>query len=232
VQTCVGMIVLTMLAASDSGGAATSSRPRPAAHTDRTDNCATCHRFPVTRTHVTGVRPTFDVPVMYPLDERGELTCVTCHENGPIRASNGRSSVRGPLTGSAFCSSCHRPGLDAGSRLAHAVRAGAAHAQSPRPASVRCRECHDGVIGEDDHRPVTLEAGRSGLDSGHPTDVLYARAELSSQTLTPVRLLNTALRLDNGTVGCISCHDAFSTLAAQLAIDNRGSALCTACHRI
>src|SRR5215510_6286683 len=44
------------------------------------ENCTRCHQFSATRSHVTGVRPTFELPAAYPLSEKGELTCSTCHD--------------------------------------------------------------------------------------------------------------------------------------------------------
>ena len=73
---------------------------------------------------------------------------------------------------------------------------------------------------------------RSGRDFGHPVGVDYAYAQTTSETLKPALLLDAALRLENGKVGCVSCHDAFSRLAGQLVVDNRGSALCLSCHRM
>src|SRR5919198_331531 len=82
-------------------------------------NCAICHQFSDTRSHVTGVRPTFELPAAYPLNEKGELTCSTCHDV-MTPSANGSPLVRGGLQGATFCRSCHAAGADDGSRLGHA----------------------------------------------------------------------------------------------------------------
>lgn len=235
-----GVIIWTVLTGFSSEGPAASAFHQLADHSGRTAECETCHRFPATRTHVTGVRPTFDMAATYPLGPSGELTCVTCHDLTLSSASNGRSLLRGALDDSSFCTSCHALGADDGSRLAHAMRVGTAHGGStptrrgnrPAAASLDCMGCHDGVIGQDGHWPGQREIAGSGLDRGHPVRVNYANAQTSSGELTPAPLFNVALRLENGEVGCTSCHDAFSRLGNSLVIDNRGSALCLACHRM
>jgi predicted CXXCH cytochrome family protein len=210
-------------------------------HNGGTAACATCHRFPATRTHVVGVRPSFDVPESLPLGPGGELTCLTCHEFKAAPTSKAQSSLRAALGDSNLCTSCHTVRRDdEGSRLAHAIRVGTAHGQSApsrtphrsAAASLECMTCHDGVIGRDGHSPSQGTLAGSGLDLGHPVRVNYANAQTSSPTLVPAALLNGALSLENGEVGCTSCHDAFSTLRSSLVIDNRGSALCLSCHRM
>jgi predicted CXXCH cytochrome family protein len=216
-----------------------ASRPEITAHQQLggAAMCETCHRFPATRTHVTGVRPTFEVPPTLPLGPGGELTCVTCHDLTAASAPN-RATLREGLNDANLCTSCHTTDSDDGSRLAHALRVGTAHGQSgptgsrTAAASLECMACHDGIIGRDGHWPGQSERAASGTDRGHPVRVNYALAQSSSLNLKPVALLDVALRFENGDVGCRSCHDAFSRLASSLVIDNRGSALCLACHRI
>ena len=235
-----GVVVWTVVAGFTAVEAATGSTHHSADDIARVENCASCHQFPETRTHVVGVRPTFDVPAEYPLAPNGELTCLTCHEVKAATA-NGALLVRGGLQGEAFCRSCHAPRAQEESRLAHAVRAGAAHTprvvetpnrMSKAPASLACQACHDGVIGEDGHWSAQKQVVQSGRDLGHPVGVDYPTAQIRSATLTAVTLLNPAIGLESGTVGCTSCHDALSRVPKQLVIDNRGSALCLACHRM
>ena len=202
-------------------------------------NCSTCHPFSDARSHVTGVRPTFALTAAYPLNEKGELTCSTCHDV-MARPDEGSTSVRGGLQGATFCRSCHAARAEDGSRLAHAVRTGAAHTARPvqnraprtRPASLDCEACHDGIIGEDGHWTAQQRIASGGRDLGHPVGVDYSGAQTRSTTLTGAPMLDPAIALEDGTVGCTSCHDALSKIPKQLVIDNRGSALCLACHRL
>jgi predicted CXXCH cytochrome family protein len=223
-----------------SAGPAADTYHQLGEHNGGTAACATCHRFPATRTHVVDVRPTFDVPASLPLGPSGELTCLTCHDLTAASTSNPQSSLRGALDDSNLCTSCHAVRPDEGSRLAHAMRVGTAHGQSApsrhrgrsAAASLECMTCHDGVIGRDGHWPSQRELAGSGRDLGHPVRINYANAQTSSADLIPVALLNGALSFENGEVGCTSCHDAFSRVGSSLVIDNRGSALCLACHRM
>jgi len=235
-----GVVVWTIVSGFTAVEAATSSTHHSADDIARVENCGSCHQFPATRTHVVGVRPTFDVPAEYPLGPNREVTCLTCHE---VKAgvANGAYLVRGGLQGEAFCRSCHAPRGQEESRLGHAVRAGAAHMprvvenpdrMSKAPASVACQACHDGVIGQDGHWSVQEQIVPSRRDLGHPVGVDYPSAQIRSTTLNAVPMLNPAIGLEGGTVGCTSCHDALSRVPKQLVIDNRGSALCLACHRM
>jgi predicted CXXCH cytochrome family protein len=240
----VGAAILwAMASALSAAEAAPASFDHSADRAARTENCETCHQFPATRTHVTGVRPTLSVPATYPLGPNGDLTCRTCHD---ITASptNGASLLREGLQGATLCRTCHVIGAEDGSRLAHAVRVGAAHRTSSRfdnlnrvsksaaSASRDCQGCHDGVIGEDGHWSAAGAIGRGGRGLGHPVDVDYPIAQTPSVALTAVSLLNPAFVLERGRVGCTACHDALSDKASQLVLDNGGSALCLACHRM
>ena len=239
------IVSIGMMWAIASGIAAAEAAASPHDHSaDRRvalDNCSTCHQFSETRSHVTGVRPTFKLPSAYPLNEKGELTCATCHDV-TVPSDQGSAAVRGGLQGEAFCRSCHAQGAQEESRLAHALRAGAAHTARPvlhpnraprnRTVSMDCQACHDGIIGEDGHWSAQPQIASDGRDRGHPVGVEYSGAQMRSATLMTVTLLDPAIGLEDGTVGCSSCHDALSRIPKQLVIDNRGSALCLACHRL
>src|SRR5919201_1842327 len=106
VQMWGAAIVGTVLAGFSADGAAATPIHQPAAHSGRIEACETCHRFPATRTHVTGVRPTFKVPAIYPLGANGELTCLTCHDATASTTTKGKALLRGALEDSSFCLSC------------------------------------------------------------------------------------------------------------------------------
>lgn len=54
---------------------------------------------------------------------------------------------------------------------------------------------------------------------------------LKESTYVPVELLQEkGIRLFNGKVGCVSCHDLRQTTGDHLVMDNAGSALCFSCH--
>ncbi|MBI2998783.1 MAG: hypothetical protein HYY46_10105 [Deltaproteobacteria bacterium] len=81
-----------------------------------------------------------------------------------------------------------------------------------------CLSCHDG-----------LRTTRIGTD--HPIGIDYRMAQLKrAAMLKHVSQLDAAVKLENGKVGCTSCHDANSTLPAKLVMSNAQSRLCRSCH--
>jgi predicted CXXCH cytochrome family protein len=69
------------------------------------------------------------------------------------------------------------------------------------------------------------------LAMSHPVGVDYRMAQLKSGAkLRDPLFLDPAVKLENGLVGCTSCHDANSELPAKLVMLNTGSRLCFACH--
>ena len=81
-----------------------------------------------------------------------------------------------------------------------------------------CLGCHDGLL-----------TGQARVD--HPIEVDYARAQVKSRgALRHASQLDPAIKLENGRVGCVSCHGRNSTLAAKLVMNNFKSQLCLSCH--
>lgn len=102
-----------------------------------------------------------------------------------------------------------------------------------------CLGCHDGTIARDVLvRDVTLPFTHAGAGSvwererraGHPIGSDYGR--LASDRRARLRrpaFLDPAIKLEDGRVGCLSCHDLGSPRRARLAVIGGGS-LCLACH--
>lgn len=108
-------------------------------------------------------------------------------------------------------------------RLAGSAVAGAAAMDEPHAGVERraptfvCLGCHDDVIA----RGAT----------NHPIDVSYDAATRRLEArLRPRSALPPAVILDDGRVGCPTCHDLGSNIRGRLASSNRGSALCFSCH--
>ncbi len=108
------------------------------------------------------------------------------------------------------------------------------------PASTKCVGCHEGVLsgGVVSHRGGTT----------HPVGVDYLELSRRNPSLVPPEKLNKAMPLEDGRIGCLTCHVPYdsknhSELARKragmgfdepdpmLSVDNRGSALCMGCHR-
>lgn len=112
-------------------------------------------------------------------------------------------------------------------------------AQTLDPESAACIECHSGYFTDG---TVTHPDG-----SSHAIGMDYASRAATDPGLTPAPSLDKSLRLPGGRVGCGTCHVPYSEadherLSAERAripeipdpmlnIDNKGSALCLACHR-
>jgi predicted CXXCH cytochrome family protein len=106
--------------------------------------------------------------------------------------------------------------------------------------SYTCLGCHDGVLAKNVTSPyqdlaVSLgplsPVGYGNHQANHPIGMDYAASFLKQRgALRPMAALPPSVRLEDGRVGCISCHNSSSLLPAKLAMSNKGSALCSACH--
>ncbi|MBI2525973.1 MAG: cytochrome c3 family protein [Candidatus Rokubacteria bacterium] len=104
-------------------------------------------------------------------------------------------------------------------RMALAGETDAHAGVSPRSDSLVCLSCHDGVMAPDSLR--------------HPIGMAYDASPLRrAGTLRPSASLAPSIRLEDGRVGCSTCHDLSSSLRSKLVVANTGSALCFACHRL
>ena len=121
---------------------------------------------------------------------------------------------------------------------------GAAHPEvPPEPngtiASDTCLGCHDGVLARNVHtRDVRVFPSLPQLPSaverervfGHPVGSDYARA-LTDRRLRLRSPFQVSERLENGRLGCVSCHDLRAQNRARLALGSRGN-VCLSCHEL
>ncbi len=118
----------------------------------------------------------------------------------------------------------------------------------PTGSSKLCLSCHDGTIA-----PGSFQRNRRGsrvkaiskitgrlslgtdLSDDHPVSFVYdsALAAKDEQLVDP-KILRGKIRLDeNSELQCTTCHDAHNDgFGKFLVVDNRQSALCTACHNL
>jgi len=206
---------------------------------------------PGTVNHPVGVVPSaaVTIPAGWPLDHRGSITCLTCHQSMPaLDGSTGaclRDFDHDALDRTGFCAKCHDTG-GAAAAAAHWRVMGAAHQESAERAddhgpmldaqSKACLNCHDGVNATDaDNEPWATRPGGHAVDlrHSHPIGVPYERAMLRATTrLRPAFGLPRQVRLPGGMVGCVSCHNLYAPGEHKLTIPIEESQLCYACHEI
>lgn len=206
---------------------------------------------PGTVNHPVNVQPSagIRIPEGWPLGNGGELTCLTCHVQLPVKGERENALLRGPIRDpsdrAGFCASCH----DAESSLAraslHWLAMGSAHLTpeseptAPRgavldAASNSCLACHDGVsAGEADHAASGPSSGYFGAPGrNHPVGITYARRKTGLRR-TPLRhatMLPREVRLPGGKVSCVSCHNLYNLERYRLSVPIEGSQLCLTCH--
>ena len=203
--------------------------------------CAKCHMINQQKSHPINVRPSKDIPLMEHLNKNGLVTCTTCHdvhkEDKTSKASELAGLLRGHTTGRAFCGICHNSGT-LETKWRHQTAIQYAHPygkliQDPGGAqldkySVECLSCHDGTVSKFPRVEVKKGVWQHGMGESHPIGIEYPR----SNTLTDRESLPKEVRLFNGRVGCLSCHEIYSKERDMLIMNNRGSRLCLTCHKM
>lgn len=192
--------------------------------------CKGCHNK-LGLSHPTGMKPTMHVPDGFSLNSRGRLTCATCHKNH----GKGLYLLNTGKHGRSFCYLCHREGL----KNAHSGIGSGDYSATKKyeitdkalfvdNISTECMNCHDSTL----DKGVNIGAGVWLHDNGgsHKIGVDYMGAYAMGGFNHP-SMLHKNIRLFNGKIGCGTCHNGFSKEPAELAINNRGGALCLQCHR-
>lgn len=213
--------------------------------TDEADRlCQQCHKMGSRTSHPTGVKPQVSIPLERYLDKEGRITCITCHEvhkeqDRSFNRQELQGLLRGHTQGRAFCFVCHNQDI-LGAKWRHSMVVAYAHSpgqlsQNPTASlldeySVECLSCHDGVISK--MTPIQVKGGdfKHGIGLSHPVGVEYPVMGGYNE-FNPRNTLPEEVKLFNGTVGCLSCHDPYSKKKPLLVMDNTRSALCLTCHR-
>ncbi|NQT19297.1 MAG: hypothetical protein HQ592_06305 [Planctomycetes bacterium] len=191
--------------------------------------CQQCHRVQPGTSHPVGMIVKAKLPEIFPLDESGRMTCLTCHRaHQPAKGEPLPSFLRRGTAGIELCSQCHAQAHEVAKRDQHALGFAAAHDKA-EPAtgttvmglderSMACMSCHDDFgIG-----------GQGG--SNHPIGVPYPVGAGPRRDYHPKSRLPPAIRLFDGNLGCETCHSLYSNMDNYLVMSNRGSALCLTCH--
>lgn len=104
------------------------------------------------------------------------------------------------------------------------------------PISMECLGCHDGTLAKsvnhrisdgNTHRTPSIET----IKGAHPVGMEYEIfASSKFKEYAPADSLNRDIKLINGRVGCVSCHNLLGRNDKYLAVDNTKSGLCFSCH--
>lgn len=199
--------------------------------------CRSCHAKALQMSHPSGVIPQMKLPVEYPADWKGELTCSSCHD---VHGTT-LGLLRGNKRGEALCLSCHDSNFfqqmkDNGTSLrqtGHLSMGVASVGQVEIDAlSLQCLSCH-----ENKSDAMGVRMGQNGVlyhnsgEANHPIGVRYpAYANISN--LRPKSDLPKVILLPDGKLGCVSCHQVYKKEHGKLVMSNQGSALCLQCHNL
>ncbi|MFQ5494589.1 MAG: hypothetical protein ACE5EX_04335 [Phycisphaerae bacterium] len=97
--------------------------------------------------------------------------------------------------------------------------------------------CHDGITASEARFGTIWNRGVGSAGDprrDHPVDVRYADAmrHNTEARLRPPASLPPQIRLANGKVTCLSCHDLYNLEPHQLSVSMEGSSLCLTCHQM
>ena len=211
--------------------------------------CRDCHSgMDALLTHPVEIRPRHaEVPADMPLSTEGKLTCSTCHDiHSSYRTPFGAPShfLRRQVSGRRFCIICHRE-KNAEVATDHSGILNKAHFK-PRyhitdntravdSVSAECLSCHDGSVARLSVIGVgswSHAEGFTNSDTGtHPIGVDYEDVYMNSPgEFRPPSMLDSRIKLVDGKVGCVSCHNLYSDTPMKLVMSNRQSRLCLECH--
>lgn len=206
--------------------------------------CASCHHMNKNASHPVGVKPNKPISMQQYLDAQGNVTCLTCHDvhkedKGIYGEHELKSLLRGHASGRAFCYICHNEAmLKAGWQHTNAINYAHMSDQLIQQNdgalldtfSVECLSCHDGVVSK--MTDIAPRAGefRHSIGLSHPIGVEYPIVSVR-QDFVNISALPSSIKLFDGKVGCLSCHNPYGGKKNFLVMENRGSALCISCHR-
>ena len=89
-----------------------------------------------------------------------------------------------------------------------------------------CISCHDGATA----KHVSFCTVRCDFSGGHSILKRYPPAGKAAQYAPAAAVQAKGVKLQDGMVTCISCHDLRNPSRDHLVMDNTGSRLCLVCH--
>lgn len=202
--------------------------------------CDKCHTIDKKKSHPIKLRPMENNLLTAHLDKNGLMTCTTCHnihkENTISSKSELSGLLWGHLKGRSFCSLCHTS-ENTNANWQHQTAIPYAHSfgkllQTADGApldklSTECLSCHDGTVSQFPQIAVKQGIWRHEIGESHPIGVDYPR----SNEFTSPEALPKEIRLFDGKIGCLSCHEVYDKKYNMLSMNNNRSRLCLACHK-
>ncbi len=198
--------------------------------------CRTCHTGVVEASHPTGVIPSRSLPPHLPLNDRGEMTCSTCHaleKNGEIRRKAGQSNQE-------FCESCHSASFftrmaDSGSSILTSGHLSVDKwpSGSADNYSRQCMNCHmdNARMASPGTAMKTAAVGSFAMGGGaanHSIGSTYSDFSMR-RNYRPASALASEILLPEGKVSCLSCHKAYTQKHGEVTVARN---LCTQCHNM
>ncbi len=202
--------------------------------------CGSCHGDVAEASHPVGFVPDRALPKEFPLDERGQMNCSTCHD---LHAENQNAENQGRIRlakrGRELCTSCHAENFFTGmadsgdavmvsGHFGASSRVGGSLGGPVDSYSMQCMACHSDNATVNSRRVASLGFMRpiGGGGSNHPIGADYRQASFSGG-FNPPSSLPAEMVLPEGKVSCITCHKPFSRKHGEV---RRAATLCTQCH--
>ncbi len=220
-------------------------------HRDINHSCsqAGCHDYNSALSHPVGIKASGRIPPEMPLSSKGQITCLTCHDE-----LNGSNPDRFPAflrqaSGRGLCISCHQNLGGTSKKRSHWQFTTKAHLKTDKgqlspqdsgkliggidPESYNCLGCHDNVsaviAGDNENAAEKIRRRRDMSD--HPIGMTYiTRASGNRREFNMPLTMDARIRLFDGRVGCGSCHNLYNNRKNNLALPFARGLLCRQCH--
>jgi len=199
--------------------------------------CAECHADALAVSHASGFQTNRTLPAEYPIDWKGDLTCSSCH----LVHSDNPGLMRGHKRGKELCLACHDieffyrmadGGISIQNEI-HQTQSSDSFMSFIDSYSQHCIGCHvDSVrntsnfTGEE--TDYVLAHGSTTMP--HPIGLQYDAS--AKNRYRGSHELSEKIKLPDGKLSCITCHQAYDENHGSLVMSNKGSALCFQCHNL